>query len=277
MFEGNQNNLGMLSNKIETAIESNPKQAAKQLPQGSPIQQEAVQATQNGPQAEVNNKIVDDYVNLINENFGEDLKYIKPNYETLKNMPFGIDRQDELVDSYWWEEQMARNEMFDNPRTKNFIKLQPGFDYDYDAIKADYPEAYYKGESPEELKEKEHNIVLEDFTGSGDVNVITDYIADGGDWPLSLGDFGYMKSDPIQWGAFNAIQEAYPEYFRKYDTYTEAFDKLREDLVNKQPIEEVNPVTAKMNEGLSEDDPDYFGPDSRIQKPIAKTGRRINA
>lgn len=34
---------------------------------------------------------------------------------------------------------------------------------------------------------------------------------------------------------------------------------------------------VKMNEGLSEDDPDYFGSDERIKKRIAKTGRRINA
>lgn len=38
-----------------------------------------------------------------------------------------------------------------------------------------------------------------------------------------------------------------------------------------------NDKDAKMNEGLSEDDPDYFGSDERIKKPIAKTGRRINA
>lgn len=280
MFEGNQNNLGMLSNKIETSIE-NKEVTPEQLPQGSPIQQEAVQLTDNNPRNdEVANKIVDDYVNSINENFGEGIKYLKPNYETLKSMPsFDINKPETLTNSDWWNEQFARNMMYDSPKTKNVINLQPGFDYNIDAIKADYPESYYQGESPEEFKEKQRKIATEDFEETGDVGVLEEYIKLTGDVPWT-DDAGYVMDNDHLWKMREAISRKYPQFF-EHKSFRGEIDELADYLRNKDKEAEVdegvNPVTAKMNEGLSEDDKDYFGPDSRIQKPIAKTGRRINA
>lgn len=278
MFEGNQNNLGMLSNKIETSIE-NKEVTPEQLPQGSPIQQEAKQIYDSNPNNnEVNNKAVDDYVNLINENFGERIKYLKPNYETLKNMPFGIDKRDELMNSDWWKEQKARNIMFDNPRTRNTINLQPGFEYDIDAIKADYPEAYYMGESPEELREKQRKAVTEDFVETGDVSVLEEYIKLTGDVPWT-DDVGYVMDDDNLWNMREAIERKYPQFFER-KSFRGDINELANYLRNQEnnaEADEIDPVTAKMNEGLSEDDPDYFGYNERIEKPIAKTGRRINA
>ena len=49
--------------QAENAIEANPTKAAQSLPQNTPIQQEAVQASEGGPAAEVNNEVVNDFVN----------------------------------------------------------------------------------------------------------------------------------------------------------------------------------------------------------------------
>jgi len=266
--------------EAETAIESNPEQAAQQLPQGSPIQQEAVQATQNGPQAEVNNKVIDDYVNTINKQFGEGIKYLKPNYETLKNMPsFDFNKPETLTNSDWWKEQLNRTPMYDSPTTKNKISMQPGFDYDIDAIKADYPEAYLQGESPEELKRKAHDALIEDaydaYSKNGDLSILEDYIKEHGESPLSDMYFD-NEHDSDEYKLYSALTDKYPNYFNKTDLrdlQKVLLDREYEENKYKPTMME----TILMNEGLSEDDPDYFGSDERIKKPIAKTGRRINA
>ncbi len=52
-----------LNKQIENEIESNPVEAAQALPEGSSIQQEAVQAIDGGADAEVNNDVLDAYIN----------------------------------------------------------------------------------------------------------------------------------------------------------------------------------------------------------------------
>lgn len=52
-----------LNKQIENEIETNPVEAAQTLPEGSAIQQEAVQAIDGGADAEVNNDVLDAYIN----------------------------------------------------------------------------------------------------------------------------------------------------------------------------------------------------------------------
>ena len=52
-----------LNKQIENVIESNPIEAAQTLPEGSAIQQEAEQAIDGGADAEVNNDVLDAYIN----------------------------------------------------------------------------------------------------------------------------------------------------------------------------------------------------------------------
>jgi hypothetical protein len=79
------------------------------------------------------------------------------------------------------------------------------------------------------------------------------------------------------------LMEEFPEIKHAVSTRVDLGPAIAKALGAEEPqqsqqeADKVDPVTAKMNEGLSEDDPDYFGSDERIKKPIAKTGRRINA
>ena len=268
----------MLSNKIETSIE-NKEITPEQLPQGSPIQQEAKQIYDSNPNNnEVNNKAVDDYINIVYSESDERVsKYWKPNYETLNNMPpFSIDKPDELTNSDWWKEQMARPKMKRGSNIHIPIDLQPGFDYNWDSVLADYPGAYIEGElSPEEIKRNAKKALIEDamdeYTKTGDLSILEDYIKENGKSPVSL---SYLDDeyDTDEYKLFSALRDKYPGYLNKTD-----LSDLRKLLILNKINEYKDPVTIDMNEGLSEDDPDYFGYNERIQKPIAKTGRRINA
>jgi hypothetical protein len=208
------------------------------------------------------------------------MKYLKPNYETLKKMPnFSFDKPETLMNSDWWKEQSARPVMYDKPSTRNQIALQPGFDYDFDAIYADHPEAYLEGESPEELKQKAHDALIEDafneYNKTGDLSILEDYIKEYGVSPLDNSYFDGTK-DSVGWKLYSALRDKYPEF--SFDPY--GAKELQKFLLDKEAKENKisnDPTTIKMNWGLSEDDPDYFGSDERIKKPIAKTGRRINA
>jgi hypothetical protein len=351
---------------IETAIESNPEQAAKQLPQGTPIQQEAVQATQNGPQAEVNNKVVDEYTNLLKDHFGDKFAAYTPN-DYMKQIPKDA-TFDSLPSTDWFKNK--RNEYKDKPRWENkdgFIySNQPGFDINEEWIKANDPGAYKdygfnRNYTPSDYDKwgqyRDDNIRrdAEDFVEWMDNHPeytsteVLDAFADkykkylGKDFPRedfwkhytdeydryyldkydkqlykevedALGnddvlydeDWAKIKDDVLEYIKQTGKVPGYMPYDASQDTYiTNALiDRLMEEFPeikhavstrvdlgpaiakalgaeepqqSQQEADKVDPVTAKMNEGLSEDDPDYFGSDERIKKPIAKTGRRINA
>lgn len=279
MFEGTQNNLGMLSNKIETSIE-NKEVTPEQLPQGSPIQQEAKQVYDSNPNNdEVNNKAVDDYINMINSSSDERIsKYWKPNYETLNNMPsFDFNKPETLTNSDWWKEQISRPKMKYGSNINGTMDLQPGFDYNWDSVLADYPGAYIEGElSPEEIKQNAKKMLIEDamdeYNKTGDLSILEDYIKEHGKSPVSQVYYD-DEYDTDEYKLFSALIDKYPGYFNNVDL-SDLQKLLRDKELNK---EYEDPITVAMNEGLSEDDPDYFGYNERVKKPIAKTGRRINA
>ncbi len=57
-----EDNIKQQAQQLETQIENNPTEAASELPQDTPIQEEAVQAVDGGKDAEVNNKIAEDFI-----------------------------------------------------------------------------------------------------------------------------------------------------------------------------------------------------------------------
>lgn len=80
---------------LENAIEQNPQEMALTLPEGSAIQNEAIQAIDGGKDAEVRNDVVEDYLNNYNEDdwlsFGKHNKVGKRK-ERLQNGLDEIDR-----------------------------------------------------------------------------------------------------------------------------------------------------------------------------------------
>lgn len=87
-------------NQLEDAIEANPVEAAQSLPEGSDIQKEAVQAIDGGKDAEVNNNVVNEFVEEnLDDLIGQEDLNLEPTTKDF-NKP-GTISNDEFVDKYY--------------------------------------------------------------------------------------------------------------------------------------------------------------------------------
>ena len=125
--------------QAETAIEANPVEAAASLPQGSPIQKEAVQAAEGGKGAEVNNEVIDAYTKELQNVYGDRFAAYKQN-DYMKQMPQDA-TLDNLAETDWFKN--ARSQVGPEYFSGDFLYgRQPGFDIDEEWIKANDPNAY---------------------------------------------------------------------------------------------------------------------------------------
>lgn len=129
MISKPENNMGMLNkSKIETAIENNPVQAAQQLPQGSPIQKEAIQAIDGGADAEVNNKVLDNFV----RHDWEDVTEI-PEWNTEQKR-YNDDKRKEWLNDY----NKAGREVFEALNNPNYAIYEDELPITLDGGEKDY-------------------------------------------------------------------------------------------------------------------------------------------
>ena len=287
---------------IEKKIESNPQKAAASLPQGSPIQKEAVQAAQGGKDAEVNNQVVDDWYTT------QKKKWPQIDNRTLSalwNRDFGMkEPSKESYDAYASTISDERpngislpiNKFLDYP---SIYKSGKGYD--------EYMKEQRSGLSDEEFESHKANIddMLSDFQRNYENGSIT--LSEAVDTIKQLPDDDVYKDDSgmtPRKKAINSIvfdmvynnESGVRKYFEKlaniysirpelFEPYTVSQAQHTEGIFNslsyvigllidkeqQNNTSKVDPVTAAMNAGLSEDDDDYFTSDKRckdIEKKI---------
>ena len=283
--------------QAENAIEANPTEAAAALPNGSDIQKEAVQAAKGGKDAEVNNQVVDDWYTT------QKKKWPQIDNRTLSalwNRDFGMkEPSKESYDAYASTISDERpngislpiNKFLDYP---SIYKSGKGYD--------EYMKEQRSGLSDEEFESHKANIddMLSDFQRNYENGSIT--LSEAVDTIKQLPDDDVYKDDSgmtPRKKAINSIvfdmvynnESGVRKYFEKlaniysirpelFEPYTVSQAQHTEGIFNslsyvigllidkeqQNNTSKVDPVTAAMNAGLSEDDDDYFTSDERCKQ-----------
>ena len=93
-----ENTVKQQAQQLETQIESNPVEAASELPQDTSIQEEAVQAIDGGKDAEVNNKIAEDFIKKAGLLGG---KPVESNLSKKEQLEIGRKELQDIEDDQW--------------------------------------------------------------------------------------------------------------------------------------------------------------------------------
>lgn len=96
-----------LKQQLENEIESNPVEAAQELPEGSDIKQEAIQAIDGGADAEVNNDVLDAYINEQIGMLGKKSKRTRKQAKAYKQAAEDWIRNQEYEDSWQMKGDMS--------------------------------------------------------------------------------------------------------------------------------------------------------------------------
>lgn len=228
-----------LNKQIENKIESNPVEAAQALPEGSDIQKEAVQAIDGGADAEVNNDVLDAYINDTIGMLGKKAKRTRKQakadrqaaedwlrnqeYEDSFRMKYDMsDDKTTLPDLYTLPGKYIGSEVYDEYPRLDPIEQEKGLmpysgnevanvtddddlvDVTYSVIDDDIEQS----EDKKKLEKPKLPKIPDNTSGSGPSYLgkqsITDYVPDSNESSGAGGSFGSLFKSNIGAGSFGA-------------------------------------------------------------------------